>query len=183
MAAENPENHYALVTTIGTDRPGIVQDVSEWILQEGGNIEDSRMSLLGGEFATLILVSGDSAIARRLEASREAFQARTELTVFTKSVRPRAAEGTEPALRYELNATALDQSGIVHHVALILREQAINIVSATTRTSPAPFTGAPIFQFEMVIDIPASVSMRKLRAQLEELGDRENIDFVLTAAV
>jgi glycine cleavage system transcriptional repressor len=182
MAELDPQKHYVLVTTLGTDRPGIVQDISLWILEHGGNIEDSRMSLLGGEFATLILVSGSPDISSELEHSRQELESSASLTVFTRTVEPRAAAQDRPSLRYHLEATALDHTGIVHHATRILREQSINIVTASTRISRAPFTGAPVFQMEMEIDIPAEVSVKRLRGTLEELGERQNIDFVLSPA-
>jgi glycine cleavage system transcriptional repressor len=168
-----------IITTIGVDRPGIVAEISGWILEHGGNIEDSRMSQLGSEFATLILVSGPADIEGRLEATRGEFERSHNLNVSTKPVSAAPSAGATPMLRYALLATSLDHPGIVHQVAQLLRTQSVNIVSATTQTAPAPFTGAPVFQVDMEIDIPSFVSIPGLRAQLNELGMRENIDFTL----
>src|SRR4051794_14494965 len=44
-------------TLTGTDRVGIVNDVTKLLLDLGGNIENSRMARLGGAFAMLLLVS------------------------------------------------------------------------------------------------------------------------------
>ena len=44
-------------TLTGTDRVGIVDEVTQMLLDCGGNIETSRMARLGGEFAILVLVS------------------------------------------------------------------------------------------------------------------------------
>ena len=49
--------YYAL-SAIGQDRPGIVADVSGLIFECGGNLEDSSMTILGNQFALLILLSG-----------------------------------------------------------------------------------------------------------------------------
>ena len=46
-----------VLSAIGSDRTGIVQDITEVILNCGGNIEESRMTTLGNEFAMLMLVS------------------------------------------------------------------------------------------------------------------------------
>lgn len=173
---------HLIVTTFGSDRPGIVADLSGWILEHGGNIEDSRMSQLGGEFATLILVSGDAGLRSRLENTKPDFESRQGLTV---STRPVAGEQTVPDaqhLRYLLRATALDHPGIVHQVSELLRQQNINIVSATTHTTSAPFSGAPVFQFQMLVDIPGTTTAAKLRDELRALGDRDSIDFELTAS-
>ena len=55
-------NQYIVITAVGQDRPGIVNDLSKTILDSGGNVTDSRMTVLGGEFALLMLV-GSSGIA------------------------------------------------------------------------------------------------------------------------
>ena len=44
-------------TLTGTDRIGIVEGITKLLLDLGGNVETSRMSRLGGEFAVLMLVS------------------------------------------------------------------------------------------------------------------------------
>ena len=49
----------AVIATIGEDRPGIVNELSQLVHALGLNIEDSRMTVLGGEFAVLMSVSGD----------------------------------------------------------------------------------------------------------------------------
>lgn len=173
-----PRSH-VVVTSIGTDRPGIVADLSGWILAHDGNIEASRMSQLGGEFATIILVSGDEGLAARLEQSRAGFESAHHLAVATKPVTGAPQPPGEPLLRYSLRATSLDHPGIVNQVAALLRQHSINIVSASTRTTPAPFTGAPIFQFQMEVDIPGTMPLTRFREALRVLGDRENIDLML----
>jgi glycine cleavage system transcriptional repressor len=178
---KNIAKEFVLITSVGTDRPGIVEELSGWILQQGGNIEDSRMSLLGGEFATIVLVSGVEGLSGKLEETSTEFAEKANLTLFTKPVSRSSTLSEEPSLRYILKATSLDNAGIIHQAASILRPFEINIVSASTQTTSAPFSGAPVFQFKMVVDIPSSVPMGKLRENLQELGDRMNIDFTLNA--
>jgi glycine cleavage system transcriptional repressor len=171
---------HLLITAVGTDRPGIVDDLAGWLFGLGLNIEESRMAQLGGEFAILMLVSGSKEKERGAEASREAFGRESGLTIFVRPARPEPASPEKPVLPYSLAATALDHPGIVHRVTRLLRGYSINIVDATTRTTPAPFTGTPIFRLDIEMDIPADVSMAKLRDDLRALGDQANIDFDLT---
>src|SRR4051794_15954181 len=107
---------HLIITSLGTDRPGIVEELSGWILENGGNIEDSRMSLLGGEFASLVLVSGEAGFAERLEGSRAAFESDRGQTVFARRVKASPGAPQVSHLRYNLKATALDHPGIVHQV-------------------------------------------------------------------
>jgi putative FmdB family regulatory protein len=49
---------YLVISALGEDHPGIVNHLSKAILEHGCNIEDSRMTVLGGEFAAMLLVEG-----------------------------------------------------------------------------------------------------------------------------
>ncbi len=59
-------DHHAVLTAIGADRPGLVDEVSAYVLERGGNLEDSRMVNLHGQFAMMLLVSGDEDAIDRL---------------------------------------------------------------------------------------------------------------------
>jgi len=52
-------NQLIAISAIGNDRTGLVYDLTRVIVECGGNILESRMTALGNEFATLMLVSGD----------------------------------------------------------------------------------------------------------------------------
>ena len=59
------------MSAIGRDRPGIVADLAELIYESECNLEDSRMTILGSEFAVLLLLSGqDDEVERRAEAAK-----------------------------------------------------------------------------------------------------------------
>ena len=49
-----------VISAIGTDRTGVVQDLTKVILGCGGNIEQSRMTTLGSEFAMLLFLRNGS---------------------------------------------------------------------------------------------------------------------------
>ena len=57
------------LSAIGRDRPGIVADLAELIYECDCNLEDSSMTMLGGEFAVLLLLSSQAQdIERRCPA-------------------------------------------------------------------------------------------------------------------
>ena len=181
METEVSGKGYVLVTTAGHDRPGIVEEISQWLADQGGNIQESRMAQLGGEFATIIFVEGPADIANRLDETRAGFEAKSRLTVITRPVSASPAAPSQPVLRYILKGTALDHPGIVAAVTRLLNRSGVNIVSAETYTTSAPFSGAPIFHFEMEVDLPSDLPARKLRAELDTQAEAENIDYTLEA--
>lgn len=171
---------HALLTAVGADRLGIVDDISAAILDRKCNIEESRMALLGGEFAALVLVSGpEEAVASLIDAG-EAIGTNLALTVTTR--RTGGSDRTEEALPYVLESSSLDASGIVHAVAAVLRRHGVNIADLETETAPAPWTGAPLFNLRSRISVPPSVSIAALRRDLEALESEHNLDLRLSPA-
>ena len=51
---------YIIISTFGSDKPGIVSHLTGVITSHGGNIEESRMIKLGADFTSMILVSVSS---------------------------------------------------------------------------------------------------------------------------
>ena len=87
-----------VISAVGSDRTGVVQDLTKVILSCGGNIEESRMTTLGSEFAMLLLVSGNWATLNKLEQGLDKLgEART--CHFDSQDRSRAADGQSHALR------------------------------------------------------------------------------------
>ncbi|MGB7158438.1 MAG: ACT domain-containing protein [Tepidisphaeraceae bacterium] len=174
---------HAILTAIGTDRPGLVDEVSQFIFERGGNIEDSRMVNLRGQFAMVVLIGGSEEAIRKVEAKLDALaqnsRIRAEIQPAADAAAPLAARDAIP---YRLTATAIDQQGLVHRIAHVLRELGVNIESLDTRLAAAPYTGAPVFEMELVVAVPRSAPLSKLRDQLGKLCDELNIDWQLEPA-
>jgi glycine cleavage system transcriptional repressor len=180
---------HAILTAIGVDRSGLVDEVSRFIYDRGGNIEDSRMVNLRGQFAIMVLVGGDEATIGRLAHEQSRL---SELSGLQVQVRPtpeptRASSGAAAsaavgALPFRFVATAVDRSGIVHAISHLLREMNVNIESLETRLSPAPYTGSPVFEMEAVLSAPKATPVNQLRQRLGALCDEMNIDWELTRA-
>lgn len=170
----------AVLTAIGDDRPGLVEEVSEYVLARGGTIGDSRMANLQGQFAIMMLLDGTPASIERIRGDLEALASRARIHVQVTSTPPRA--GVAPArMPYRLTGRALDQPGLVHVVANALRGLDVNIETMDTTLESAPVTGAPVFSMELIIAAPSGASVRTLRETLAEVCDPLNIDWHLAA--
>jgi glycine cleavage system transcriptional repressor len=175
------KRYYAL-SAIGKDRPGIVADVSGLIYECGGNLEDSSMTLLGSQFALLILLSGSGEeFQYRLSMGCKRLEWEKRLSIFLAPVEeaeglPKAGEGKE---LYELSTTGLDRMGIVYHVSRLLADQGINIADMHTKTAPSPESGTPIFTTKILLQIPVGVSPGDLLEKLNRLGEKLTIDISL----
>ena len=79
--------HYA-VTIIGKDRPGIVADTAQVLFALGCNVEDSSCTMLGGEFAMILIVSHQKPFSKKhLEAEFAAKNQGNGLSAFIRSLK------------------------------------------------------------------------------------------------
>ena len=168
---------HAVLTVVGDDRTGLVDEVTRFVADCGGNLENSRMVNLHGQFAMMMLIGGSQqtmdCLAARLPGLVEESRVRAELTP-AGADRPAAA-----AIPYRLTTSSMDHPGLVQPVAHLLSERGINIESADTTLSQAPITGAPLFEMELVLSVPADVAVAELRAALARLCDGLNMDWRL----
>jgi glycine cleavage system transcriptional repressor len=172
---------YIVITAIGSDRPGLVDEISSFLASRNINIEDSRMAVLGGEFAVILLASGKAGFDEKLEKDLPALQNKTGLNILIKQTTAPHERKIKPSIPHRLVATSMDHPGIVHEITRILHNRAINIESMETRVTNAPLSGAPIFKMKCVINIPFELKLATIRKELEKLGDRMDIDIEIEA--
>ena len=166
-----------VISAIGTDRTGAVQDLTKVVLACGGNIEESRMTTLGSEFAMLLLVSGNWHTLSRLEQGLDKLCADGDLQVSIRKtdVKP-AAEDRMP---YAVDIVSLDHQGIVFNLANFFTTRDVEIADVTTRSYAAAHTGAPMFAVQMAINVPSTLHVSQLREEFHELCDQLNLDAIL----
>ncbi|HSU66268.1 MAG TPA: ACT domain-containing protein, partial [Tepidisphaeraceae bacterium] len=173
---------HAILTAIGADRSGLVDEVSEFIFSRGGNIEDSRMVNLRGQFAIVVLVGGGEDVLGRVRADVGELSRRSGLHVEVREATAPAVSSPEQSLPYRLTGTAIDQPGLVHRLSRLLRDARVNIESLDTHLTAAPYTGAPMFEMELILSVPKSTSVSQLRQNISKLCDELNVDWTLDPA-
>jgi len=166
-----------VLSAIGTDRTGVVQDISKVILSCGGNIEESRMTTLGAEFAVLMLVSGNWHTLNRLERGLEKLSDNDTLTFAIRKTGERPV--SDDRMPYAVDVVSLDQQGIVFGLADFFASRNIEIADVATRRYSAAHTGAPMFAVQMAVNVPSSVHIAQLREEFLEMSDRLNLDAIL----
>jgi glycine cleavage system transcriptional repressor len=147
------------------------------ILACGGNIEESRMTTLGSEFAMLLLVSGNWHTLSRLEQGLDKLRESGDLTVSIKKTDAKPVDETR--MPYAVDVVALDQQGIVFNLANFFASRDIDIADVATRSYAAAHTGAPMFAVQMAINVPSSIHVAQLREEFLDLCDRLNLDAIL----
>lgn len=168
-------NQEIVLTLTGHDRIGLVEEVTNVFVKFGGNVENSRMARLGGEFAMLALVTVDEKKLAALEADLqklrdEGFQITLQQTV------DEHAKKYAGWLPYEIEVLGADHEGIIHDLAHGLAQQGINIENMETTTAPAPMSGTPLFTMKATVLVPAQLSYHQWSDALQEIGDSLNVN-------
>ena len=168
---------HLVISALGKDRPGIVNQLSKAIYELDCNVSDSRMTVLGGEFAILLMVEGPWNLLAKLEDQVPELQDRLHLTIISRRTEERA--GNANLLPYGVDVVSLDHPGIVYSLASFFSDKNINIEDMTTSSYAAAHTGTPMFSVRMNIGIPADIHIAALRDEFMDFCDSMNIDAVL----
>jgi glycine cleavage system transcriptional repressor len=169
-----------IISAVGPDRPGIVGELTGHLHSAGGNILDSRMVNLRGQFAMMILVECPDAASAKLRDDLPAVGNRMGLNL---EVTPQEAVAQpQPGIPYKLKTYSMDQPGIVARLTGVLRSLGVNIEELEARQESAAFAGSALFTTEMRITVPPGVPLGKLRAELEGVGNELNCDVDLDPA-
>jgi len=166
----------AVIATIGEDRPGLVNELSELVVRLNLNIEDSRMTVLAGEFAVLMSVAGEDAQLDELEQQLNALCADSGLAHLFRRSTQRAAEDT---LACQARVIAMDHPGIVNRIAGFFSSRGINIRELNTETEHAAHTGTPIFNLTLTVELPAHTNAATLASAFEAFCDEHGLDGTL----
>ena len=169
-------NTSLVITAIGADRPGIVNELTEVLLDADLNIEDSRMAVLGGEFAVMLLVTGSTASIDLIKQQKNALENTLKLNLLIKTTQKQASDTNNSHTHYSILVEGMDNPGIVHKLTRYLSQQYINIVNMQTDSHHAPHTGTPLFTVKLSIHVPAGLNIDLIKKDFTTLCDELNMD-------
>jgi glycine cleavage system transcriptional repressor len=173
------------LSAIGGDRPGIVADLAGLIYECDCNLEDSSMTILGSEFAVLLLLTGEGEdVEQRLSAACKRLEWEKRLTVFFRPLEGAPVPyGTSHRARVsELQAVGVDKAGIVARIARCLASHRINITQMSTTSRPEPGTGTPIYSMRIRMDVPEDADQTAVQRELDAIAAALHIDLTVRPA-
>jgi glycine cleavage system transcriptional repressor len=164
-----------ILFALGRDRPGIVDDVSTFLFDRGANIEDSRMTTMGGCFSIMTLFSCS---AKKLDLIRKDLETlrKSGLKLSLHEAEDPTTISLDPSLPLKLEVMAIDHPGIVQKIVRVLSRYRVNIESLNTEVIRAPLSGAPMLDLSLESRVPADESISKIKAELTKLSEEMNFD-------
>ena len=160
-----------IISAIGSDRSGIVLELSSIITNHGGNVEESRMTRLGTDFAIIMLVSIKKNGYESLEV---ALQSIDGLTIITKPTSGKINKG----IQYQIDLSGADNEGIVNVLSKYLAKKTINILDMETYISNAPVTGTPLFNLKAITEAREDIELLDIQTDLNHISKKLGVEIV-----
>ncbi len=169
-----------ILTAFGKDRPGIVADVTELIYENGCNLEDTRMTLLAGEFTLIVLLSSldtdRTDLAERLKNACRRLEQEKGLSAFAREVGSMEGYEIGPHAPHTIRLEGMDQAGIVFKISRYLSSHGINIIDLKSKRQFMPQSGTALYSMEINVQIPKTVSLDEFDEGLSKIGDELNVE-------
>jgi len=169
-----------VVNAVGADRPGIVSEVTQHVVEAGGNVGESQAAKLGHHFSLMMLLTVP---ADKTNAFKERMYGIRGINASIFETTESAGSATGPAVVGYAGMVTLEganQPGIVHTVTTILAQNGMSIDKLKTGEDIAPHGGTTLFHMTCMVNalepLSKDFSPEKVRDQLEALGERLNCD-------
>ena len=160
-------NSYLVLTIIGDDKPGLVEQLAKVVADNSGNWLQSHMSQLAGKFAGILQVSVPDANAEQLIADLNKLSGSLKLVI--ERVKPDAP--TAPLRTLVMNLVGNDRPGIIKEVSRVLARAGVNVEDLETECAPAPMSSDILFRANAVLKVATDTDLDNLRKELERIAD------------
>ena len=158
-----------MVTLIGKDRKGIVSHVTSALYEGGGNLGETSMMRLGGNFSIMMMVEF-SGRAKELHDVLSSVTDSMDLHLHIDKIDAKLHEHIIPDVR--ISVYGADRTGIVSKVTAVLAESGLNILDL--ESDVAGDKDKPIYI--MHIEGSASEGIKSLESALQIVKDEDGID-------
>lgn len=171
-------NKTLVITVLATDRPGIVNSISEALLAHNASWVDSRLSNLADKFAGLVQISVPTDQLSGLESTLKALHdADNQLQIMMEVANEASALKTDNKLSLEL--IGADRPGIIGDITGALATLKVNIDQLESEQREASMSSEILFWAKLQLGLPDSVSDTDVQDALEALSDQLMVDIIL----
>ena len=163
---------YLVLTAIGDDKPGLVEQLAQVISSNSGNWLESSMGKLAGKFAGILRVSVPDDHVEKLISDLESLSGSLKLVIERVS----DEEPGDASQSLTLNLVGNDRPGIIREISAALATQRVNVEELHTECTIAPMSGETLFNAEATLQVPADLNLDELQNELEQIADDLIVD-------
>lgn len=161
-----------VVTFIGKDQSGLVDQLAQMIFAHQGNWLGSSMSHLAGQFAGIVQVELPELEYAKFSLALGRID---DLTTMIQEGHP-TANDIEPEDLLSIAIVCNDRNGIVQEVTKALHGVDANIEQFSSLLESASGTGQLLFRAQVTVLLPEHSSIEALTDAIENLGDDVMVD-------
>ena len=173
-----------ILSAIGQDRPGLVAELAQLVYDADANLEDSRMTILGNDFAVILLASStQTGTGDRLLLGTKRLERDHGLTILVRALegQPRGPVPAPGHAAWQVRASGADKAGIVAGVCRVLAAHEVNIADLSTRSRPGE-GGSPHYEMTMTVEVPSRLDVAALRKALDDVANELVIEVEIEPA-
>lgn len=159
-----------VLTLIGKDKAGLVEQLATVISSHHGNWTASNLSHLAGFFAGILQVEVAAEHAAELSTALEAMP---ELDI--KIHEGETSQVNESKL-LKFVITGNDRPGIVRELSSVIKHKGTNIVHFESSKQSAPNWGVPLFNAIATVELPDGLDKGEVIRALEDIASDVMVD-------
>ncbi|EMA2425486.1 glycine cleavage system protein R [Vibrio alginolyticus] len=166
---------HLVLTAVGTDRPGICNQVVQLVTQAGCNIVDSRIAIFGSEFTLIMLLTGNASSVIRVETQLPLLGQEHDLITIMK--RTAAHELLDNSYTMEVFIESEDRPGLTEKFTKFFADQQIGLDSLSAQTISKSKIQLDSDQFHIAItaSVSADFNLMQLQEDFDELCKSLNV--------
>ncbi|KAK3283587.1 hypothetical protein CYMTET_8724 [Cymbomonas tetramitiformis] len=170
-----------ILTAIGTNRPGLFNDLLDICTQEvGANLEATRTVVLAGKACMILTFSFSSAHSRSKEEEvNRTLEAFTDAKIITEWIsRDEVHDFKELNMARRVMRVVMhtpDASNLVLNLTSCLGALNIDVTSLTSDVEDLEFSRLQMFMLDAIIVLPAKLSMADLVHSLNKFKQEMNV--------
>ena len=158
-----------IMTVLGSDRQGLVNQLAETVTDHGGNWLESRMARLAGQFAGIARIQCPEDKVDALVAALKETGVNIQVA--------RETSRDSPSLRMvQIEVMGNDRPGIVRELTTAISKAGGNVEEFSTALESAPMSGQLMFRAQGTVAIDPNDSLDKLQEAIEQLGEDLTVD-------
>ncbi len=171
-------NKSLVITVLATDRPGIVNSISEVLVAHNANWVDSRLANLSDKFAGLVHITVPAEQQQNLKSALLALhEADNQIQIQMED----AAEDSHPDTQQTLSLEVIgaDRAGIIDDITSALATLNVNIMELESEQREASMSSEILFWATLQLSLPEGVNSNAVQDVLESLTDQLMVDIIL----
>ena len=171
-----------IINAVGSDRVGIVSDMTQYVTEAGGNVCESPAIRLGTHFSMTMLVEvPEKNVANLMDKIKST---NLHATVFEADTNAYvSANKAQVGYSGKFVLEGADHPGIIHKVTSLLCRHGLDIARMETSDEVAPMGGTTLFKMvgvaQMYEPLAKGFNPKQIKMELEELGDSINCDIYM----